>query len=95
MASRFHCAFCFQRIQVGDKIRTANNKTGKLHPQWHVYPDGGDLYNNPIRNACKKQHGDHEHLHESCVASWCDKFNMPIPEPFEAGDWERLERDLA
>ncbi len=88
------CVFCFKQILLDPVVRTLSPKTGNLHPQIHRVPDGVDILNRPVPNACSKLHSEMEHIHEQCVPAWCDKFNMPYPEPFEPGDWERLKREV-
>lgn len=84
------CVFCFKQINDNVLVRTLSPKDGKLHPQTHITPHGVGIDNEPVYNACADGHGEMEHIHDSCVPSWCDKFNMPVPEPFEPGDWNRL-----
>ncbi len=93
MTAQLDCAFCFKRIEKGQEVRAVQGNRGELHSQTHFYPDGATYKNISIPNFCEESHVD-PHIHESCLLAWCDKFNMLVPEPFEAGDWDRLMADL-
>ena len=88
------CVFCFKQILFDSEVRTLSPKTGNLHPQTHRVPNGVDILNQPVPNACSKLHSKMEHIHELCVPAWCDKFNISEPEPFEPFDWDRLKREV-
>lgn len=88
-----NCVMCLKPIETGDDVRTVSPTEFRLHPQTHTVPDGVSIYNMPVADACTYFHSEMEHIHETCIPVWCDKFNLPMPEPFELGDWERIKRE--
>ncbi len=69
------CIWCMQPFEPGEKVRSIHPTTGLMHPQYHIFPDGANMFGDPARNVCVDEHED-EHVHEGCAQKYCTKVGL-------------------